>query len=234
MGGGTATNASASSLSGSKGQISRSKETAPSVADQKRQWAQLAEMGIKVPESAGTGMALPGEWTKISNQTAVDEVLAEETHSVGVRKRKFEGQEEEEETDEKVVRKGWGSTTKRYPGHRDDDLDDLDDLLLNAIKPEPRGLKKEDVNHLVSNDTVENKKEPMAQSERPQLEGDCNQVKSLDSVKRSPAETDESLTIKDEPETAESVPTQTSGTEPQVPVFKKRKTKTSKAKEGSV
>ena len=48
--------------------------------------------------------------------------------NVGVRKRKFEGQDEEEEGGEQVVRRGWGSTTKTYPGSAEND-DDLNALL---------------------------------------------------------------------------------------------------------
>ena len=47
--------------------------------------------------------------------------------SMGVRKRRFEGQEEEE-AGEPVVKKGWGSTIRTYPGAKEDD-DDLDTLF---------------------------------------------------------------------------------------------------------
>lgn len=50
--------------------------------------------------------------------------------SIGVRKRKHPGQEEEEEAGERVVKKGWGSTTRTYPG-KDEDLD-LDALLCST------------------------------------------------------------------------------------------------------
>ena len=50
--------------------------------------------------------------------------------NVGVRKRKFEGEEEKEEAGETIVRKGWGSTIRAYPGLGDDD-DDLNTLLKN-------------------------------------------------------------------------------------------------------
>lgn len=51
--------------------------------------------------------------------------------SLGIRKRKFEGQEEEEEAGETVVRKGWGSTIRTYPGGGGDE-EDLDALLKNT------------------------------------------------------------------------------------------------------
>ena len=51
--------------------------------------------------------------------------------SLGVRKRKLEGQDEEEEAGETVVRKGWGSTIRAYPGAGGDE-EDLDALLKNT------------------------------------------------------------------------------------------------------
>ena len=51
--------------------------------------------------------------------------------NVGVRKRNFEGQEEEDEAGETVVRRGWGSTTRSYPGQGGDE-DDLDTLLKST------------------------------------------------------------------------------------------------------
>ena len=51
--------------------------------------------------------------------------------NVGVRKRKIEGQEEEEEAGETVVRKGWGSTIRTYPGAGGDE-EDLDTLLKST------------------------------------------------------------------------------------------------------
>ena len=62
--------------------------------------------------------------------------------SVGVRKRKFEGQEEEEEAGETVVRKGWGSTIRTYPGAGGDE-EDLDTLLKSTkrVLREDEGLQ---------------------------------------------------------------------------------------------
>ncbi len=51
--------------------------------------------------------------------------------NVGVRKRKIEGHEEEEEAGETVVRKGWGSTIRTYPGAGGDE-EDLETLLKST------------------------------------------------------------------------------------------------------
>ena len=94
---------------------------------------------------------MAGEWSVqsqriVENGREIDEGIEKEEDeddkkkvlNVGVRKRRHEGQEEEEEAGEKVVRKGWGSTTKAYPGANGDD--DLDALLTVTRKSE--NLKK--------------------------------------------------------------------------------------------
>jgi len=105
-------------------------------ADRRKQLQQLAEMGVAVPEDFRREMAMAGDWQITSERPVFGAVKkGEETEdskanvlNVGVRKRKFEGQEEEEEAGETVVRKGWGSTTRTYPGAAAED-DDLDALL---------------------------------------------------------------------------------------------------------
>ena len=106
-------------------------------ADRKRQLAQLAEMGVAVPEDFRREMAMAGDWQILSEKLVYenDSVKKEEHNedvkpgglNLGVRKRRFEGQEEEE-AGEIAVKKGWGSTIRTYPGAKEDD-DDLDTLL---------------------------------------------------------------------------------------------------------
>lgn len=85
-------------------------------------------MGIKVPEGYRSEMAMAGDWQVVSQQT-LDEVPSEAPLSVGVKKRKYEGQEDDEEekqiAGEAVVRRGWGAATKKYPGHSNADVDEL-------------------------------------------------------------------------------------------------------------
>lgn len=91
--------------------------------------AQLAEMGVAVPQEFRGEMALAGEWQTVSERTIEDPGKdGDSAINIGVRKRKFEGQEEEEEAGERVVKKGWGSTTRKYPGFQEED-EDLDALL---------------------------------------------------------------------------------------------------------
>ncbi|KAL8846519.1 MAG: hypothetical protein Q9221_008395 [Calogaya cf. arnoldii] len=116
-------------------------------AERKARLAKLAEMGVAVPEEFRREMAMAGDWQIIAQRLIQDLVKKEEgledfrdfkpdlTLNVGIRKRKFEGQEEEEEAGATVVRKGWGSTTRRYPGADGDDHDDLDSLLNKSAVP---------------------------------------------------------------------------------------------------
>ena len=115
-------------------------------AERKAQLAQLAAMGVAVPEDFRREMAMAGDWETVSETSVYEEVIKKEEDTkdvksavlrdgpsqlnIGVRKRKYEGQEEEEEAGEKVMRKGWGSTTKAYPGSNSDM--DLDALLSNT------------------------------------------------------------------------------------------------------
>ena len=109
-------------------------------ADRKRQLTQLAEMGVAVPEDFRREMAMAGDWQTISESQVHDNDFAKEEEvedvkpgglNVGIRKRKFEGQEEEEEASETVVRRGWGSTIRAYPGPVADE-DDLGALLKST------------------------------------------------------------------------------------------------------
>lgn len=110
-------------------------------AQRKQQLAQLAEMGVAIPEDFRKEMAMAGEWQTLS-ETPIHEagdIKGEmEDHkpdalNVGVRKRKYEGQEGEEETGETVFKRGWGSTTRTYPGPNDNGEADLDSLLGKTL-----------------------------------------------------------------------------------------------------
>jgi hypothetical protein len=112
--------------------------------------AQLAEMGIAIPEEYRQEMAMAGDW-QITAVHPLDAHVKDEDDfksdglNVGVRKRPREkgekgeeGEEEGEEGEEgeedngvaakSRVRRVWGSSTKAYPG-REEELADLDSLL---------------------------------------------------------------------------------------------------------
>ena len=95
-------------------------------------------MGIAVPDEFRADMAIAGDW-KVVSQRPVEGPTADDPLSIGVRKRKFGGQEEEEEAGEVVARRGWGSTLRRYPGLDEGETPNLD-ALLSGVK----SVKKED------------------------------------------------------------------------------------------
>ncbi|KAG9775030.1 hypothetical protein ABEF93_005834 [Exophiala dermatitidis] len=193
----------------------------PSAADLKKQWAQLAEMGIKVPEQARSEMAMPGEWQVVSKQTN-NEAPAAESLSIGVRKRKAEDEEEEEEAEQTVTRH-WGSTTRRYPG---DDKSDLDDLLSATVS-----LKKE--KNLPSSSQIKPEmSEPLKKEDNASPnEDNCRDAQSQSSKVENPPdeESKEGRTlVKGELDAASmSTPLNKVPEEVPVPVFKKRKAKAS-------
>ena len=91
---------------------------------------------------------MAGDWQTTSERVIYDndfvkkEENSEDVKSgglnVGVRKRKFEGQEEEEEAGETVIRKGWGSTIRTYPGAEIDE-DELNALLKSTKRTTKEG-----------------------------------------------------------------------------------------------
>lgn len=111
-------------------------------AERKRQLAQLAEMGVAIPEEFRGEMAMAGDWQTVSESPLFDTIKAEndtgdskaEFLNIGVRKRKYEGQDEEDETGEVRAKRVWGSTTRSYPGLSPQD-DELDFLLGKSSVP---------------------------------------------------------------------------------------------------
>ncbi|KAK2804165.1 hypothetical protein FQN50_006707 [Emmonsiellopsis sp. PD_5] len=122
---------------------------AVSVAERKKQMAQLVEMGVAIPEEFRAEMALVGDWKVVEEVDSKGGDGGDGTAglNIGVRKRKFEGQEEGEAAGEVVVRRGWGSTVKEFPGKDGGDDEDLDRLLemTRGLKRRERGVKKEEV-----------------------------------------------------------------------------------------
>ncbi|KAJ5324545.1 Zinc finger U1-type [Penicillium atrosanguineum] len=86
-----------------------------SVDERKKQIAQLAEMGVAVPEEYRGDMALAGDWQTLSETKVDTEGLEGAAKSIGVRKRKHDGDEEDEHIPEPVARLGSQKTKQSAP-----------------------------------------------------------------------------------------------------------------------
>lgn len=103
--------------------------------------AQLAEMGVAIPETYRGDMSMAGDWQTVSEKVIRPEGEGEDGEKMstpGVRKRKHDEDVDEEEEEakqeaERFVSKGWGSRTRRYPGAEDGD-EDLDALLASTTE----------------------------------------------------------------------------------------------------
>ena len=179
---------------------------------------------------------MAGEWSVQSQRIVegggeIDEGVKEEEDAdekkvlnVGVRKRKHEGQEEEEEAGEKVVRKGWGSMTKSYPGAGGDD--DLDALLTATRKPEHLNegsftMKSESSRAPVTNTIEEDGSGP------PQENNVTLHIQAEESGKPAPSNIDDSEVKVENPD---QVANPSLDEAPSGPVFKKRKSRPIKSK----
>ncbi|KIV88919.1 hypothetical protein PV10_08546 [Exophiala mesophila] len=193
-----------------------------SAADQKRQWSQLAEMGIQVPEQFRSEMAIPGDWSSLPTSSSQD-LPPEDPLSIGVRKRKATDEEEEEELIHQApISRGWGNTTKVFPGQ---DSSDLSSLLSGTV-----ALSKKSIKAKGEATTQEGKPSIPAKYK---LEPDSEDVKSSEagSLSKQVGEgLEHSLSTKPIIKTEENPVNDSSQldqtpAEIQVPVFKKRKPK---------
>jgi len=186
-------------------------------SERKRQMEQLAAMGIAVPQEFRKDVAAGGEWTTVS-ETPIYHFKAEDEDSkvaataYGVRKRKLDEDEEEAEA---VVRKGWGTKLKSYPGSMAGKEEDLDALLsASAVR------KKEDVKSEPSSTGV---KEEKTDAETPTLNRpESNRPPSL--KKEESAAESLLATIPDIDQPGAPVEQEDAASDPPV-VFKKRKGK---------
>ncbi|PWY80591.1 hypothetical protein BO70DRAFT_406580 [Aspergillus heteromorphus CBS 117.55] len=196
-----------------------------SLEERKRQMAQLAEMGIAIPDEFRGEMALAGEWQTTSEKVVRSEDDAKADISVGVRKRKHEERDEEEEEAkreaERFVSKGWGSRTRQYPGAQEDtDLDALLESTKDIKKAKPS---------IPANAALTKEPEPLKGQFIPiKLEGDAG-ASEPDAPKKEEPETDAPAQVKvEETESILSVPAATHEPEDAPAagvVFKKRKPK---------
>lgn len=123
-----------SSSSGSgRGSIPPAPKQLQATPSQRRQQlAQLAELGVDVPDEFRGELAMAGEW-QVTSERIIDPATEGEKKpeaiGIGVRKRAVQDDEEEAEAAEAKKRR-WGSTYRTQP---DDDDADLDALLSKAV-----------------------------------------------------------------------------------------------------
>jgi len=195
-----------------------------SAADQKRQWAQLAEMGIPIPEQSRAEMAMAGDWQTISRKVEPDtKELLNDKLNVGVRKREHEHDEEIEEAGEPVTRKGWGSTIRTYPGQTpvDNSLDALLSVPLvkkekQVKEPPPDQVKPGFASRTPNTEPCSIKSETSHTANMEQLDLQDQESQNVHTTSRRASE------IKNE--TLETS-TKTQDQQEFVPVFKKRRVK---------
>jgi len=111
-----------------------------SAEDRKRQLAQLAAMGVAVPEDYRKEVAMIGNWEVVSEQVVGED--GKQPLNIGVRKRKLDEAEEEAVAAGEIItkKKGWGQTYKKFPGSKgnaDEDLDALFSMKKPTVKTEP-------------------------------------------------------------------------------------------------
>jgi len=98
-------------------------------SQRKQQLAQLAEMGVSIPDEFRGEMAMAGEW-QVTSERLIDSSESSEKNldalGFGVRKRVIE-EDDEAEGGMEAKKTRWGSTLRAHPD-REDDLD-LDLLL---------------------------------------------------------------------------------------------------------
>jgi hypothetical protein len=174
------------------------------IEDRKRQMQQLAAMGIAIPDEYRKDLAMSGDWQTLSvkrvetpsvKKESNDNDVKHEALAFGVRKRKHDDNQEEEEVSQ--PRKGWGSRLKTFPTSADTDVN------LDALLAEPIKLKKEEIKVEENADVVVKKEEP---------EDDCAPSLSATDIPEAPIKAEDAETTKpDAPGTGI--------------VFKKRKTK---------
>ena len=195
-------------------------------ADQKRQWSQLSEMGIQVPDNYRAEMAMPGGWSTVSKPKQ-EGAADEESLSKGVRKRKLEEGEEEEGNFSQPVRKAWGKSAKSYPGQHSDDLDAL---LSGHVLLKREKLEAKEEKSTPSRDDAESEGSKLISSDihTPQDESSRGLGVISEGAKAAAGEavTESAPLVKQESTENNDGETTISWATP-IPVFKKRKNKAS-------
>ncbi|KAI7202684.1 hypothetical protein D0869_01200 [Hortaea werneckii] len=158
-----------------KAPAASSTSTLSASAQRKKHAEQLAAMGVELPEELKREVTGVGGWQTVSEKVVEEEqpwsmsdIENEEESkedvrdaiSRGVRKRKQEGEDDEEEA--APARKAWGSKFRQYPGTASEgsgEEEDLDALLsgVTAKKPKSEEVKKEEGEDVKGEEPAEDK-----------------------------------------------------------------------------
>lgn len=156
------TSSSAATNAPAKPTFAKGDEKKATLQDRKKQWEQLAAMGIAVPDEARGGMAMKGEWTVVKEEVVgeVGEDGEFKALNKGVRKRKMDEEEAERELAGETItrKKGWGQTYKSLPGKGGDD-DDIE-ALFKKRKMDVKDEGTEVKNEVKTEDAVKGEFEP--------------------------------------------------------------------------
>ncbi|KAH8665991.1 hypothetical protein BGZ60DRAFT_378457 [Tricladium varicosporioides] len=183
-------------------------------AQRKQQLAQLAEMGVSIPDEFRPDMAMAGEW-QVTEERIIepDEEKKPDSLALGVRKRTLE--EDEAEAAE-IKKMKWGSKYKTHPTEEDDA--DLDALLSNATRKGKEPAFKSEVDVKIKPELESTGEEAKGQVK---ATGDDNS-KTPGTIKKEPSDLEANLSAVES-----SNPDAEQGHEPAIPgvIFKKRKAK---------
>jgi hypothetical protein len=152
--------ASSSSSSFGRGPTPSLPKPQATASQRKQQLAQLAEMGVSIPDEFRPDMAMAGEW-QVTSERIVDAEEGEkklDALALGVRKR---APDEEEAEEIEAKKRRWGSTYRTHPAVEDDT--DLDALLSNATRKGKAAAVKFEVKGELKQDGEEIKNEPEAE-----------------------------------------------------------------------
>ncbi|CAD6441645.1 52ea8945-0b78-44f2-a026-46dacb73a171 [Sclerotinia trifoliorum] len=179
---------------GSSSQVSRPSASIPkppaTAAQRKQQLAQLAKLGVSVPDEFRSDLAMPGEW-QVTSERIIEDGNGEkkpDALALGVRKR--EAEDEDEEAKE-AKRKRWGTAIRTYPTENNDD--DLDTLLSNTAKGKGPGLKAETDNGIkieIKRENAENVEPPSSSKKEPAVKAETEEDTKID-IKQVPEATEQ-------------------------------------------
>jgi hypothetical protein len=157
----SSSSSSATPVAGTAPTFTKTEEKKATLQDRKKQWEQLAAMGITVHDKPKDDTDTGGGW-KVVREEVIGEVGEDgefrKTVNKGVHKRRLDEDEEERVVAEEIItkHKGWGRTYKTLPSKVGTDDDDVEALFSNARS---RQAKEEDsvevkVEHTVKGEDV--------------------------------------------------------------------------------